>query len=164
MSSARNKADLITSTREEWAKLQKLISGIPDDVALRKDADDISIKDVVGHRAHWISLFFGWFKDGQAGKQVYFPAEGFKWSDIKAYNALIRAQQAGMSWEETRESLARAHAELMAFLESTSDFVLYSGPMRGAKNEWPVGRWAESAGPSHYRSATKYIRRRLKKS
>jgi len=30
--------------------------------------------------------------------------------------------------------------------------------MQGANNDWTTGRWAEAAGPSHYRSAAKFIR------
>lgn len=30
--------------------------------------------------------------------------------------------------------------------------------MTGANNDWAPGRWAVAAGPSHYRSAAKFVR------
>lgn len=55
-----------------------------------------------------------------------------------------------------------AHHKLMKFLTESSNDNLYGGPMKGANNAWTPGRWAEAAGPSHYRSAAKYTRSRLR--
>ena len=162
MPAATSRDDLLAVTERDFAKLAALIDGIGDAAALQKDADDTSIKDVIGHRAHWIDLFFGWYRDGQAGKTVEFPAPGYKWNQLKAYNAMIREKQAGLGWAEAKTLLKTRHEELVAFMRSTSDADLYGGPMRGANNDWTPGRWAEAAGPSHYRSAAKYIRARLK--
>ena len=159
---ATNKDELLTVTRKEFAKLDDLIGAVSDAQALAKDADDVSIKDVVAHRAHWIDLFLGWYADGMAGKTVFFPAEGYKWSDLKRYNADLRARQAKLSWDKARAMLRERHAALDAFIKNKRNATLYGGPMKGANNKWTPGRWAEAAGPSHYRSATKYIRARLK--
>ena len=161
MPAARTTTDLITVALKEFAKLEKLLDDIPPDVRLVKE-DDTSLKDIVGHRAHWIDLFLGWYRDGLAGKTVHFPAEGYKWNDLKRYNADLRARQAGLSWDDVRTQLKDRHADLMALVESASEDELYGGPMKGANNDWTAGRWAEAAGPSHYRSAAKYIRQRLK--
>jgi len=91
-----------------------------------------------------------------------FPAEGYNWDDPKRYNADLCAQQAAMDWDEARAYFQSAYAKLMAFLEAQSDDVLYGGPMQGAKNAWTPGRWAEAVGASHFRSASKYIRARLR--
>ena len=158
MPAAKTKTDLIRVTEAEFAKLARLISDIPEDQAMRKRDDDTSIKDVIAHRAHWIGLFLGWYRDGQAGREVYFPAQGYKWNELKAYNADLRRHQAGIGWNDARALLAEMHAELMGLVSSADETTLYGGPMKGANNDWTTGRWAEAAGPSHYRSAGKYIR------
>jgi hypothetical protein len=76
MPAATSRDDLLAVTERDFAKLAALIDGIGDAAALQKDADDTSIKDVIGHRAHWIDLFLGWYRDGQAGKTVEFPRAG----------------------------------------------------------------------------------------
>jgi len=159
---ATSKSELLSVTHKEFAKLEQALDQVPVDLRLQKDGDGTSLKDIVGHRAHWIDLFLGWYRDGLAGKEVHFPAEGYKWNELKRYNADLRAKQAALGWEEARSLLASKHADLAAFLERASDEDLYGEPMKGARNEWTAGRWAEAAGPSHYRSATKYIRQRLR--
>lgn len=157
---ATNKADLLAISEKEFNKLSALLDRVDDDLAMAKE-DDTSIKDVVGHRAHWIELFLGWYADGLAGKPVFFPAEGYKWNDLKRFNSDLRARQADLSWEDARALLNADYKKLTAFIDGCSDKALYGGPMQGANNQWTPGRWAEAAGPSHFRSAAKYVRARL---
>jgi hypothetical protein len=159
---ATHKTDLLALTDKEFAKLTKLTSTLNEAQALIKDTEDTSVKDIIAHRAHWIELFLGWYADGQAGKEVFFPAKGYKWNALKHYNADLRVRQADMDWASAQALLTRNHDALMAFLNDRSEEELYGGPMKGTQNHWTSGRWAEAAGPSHYRSATKYIRKRLR--
>lgn len=159
---AKSKTELLNITARDYEKLHTLLLGIDPDIAMVKRADDTSIKDVIAHRAHWIDLFLGWYADGQAGKDVQFPAPGYKWNELKRYNADLRARQADLTWANAISMLEERHAQLTELIASCSDAALYGGPMKGAKNNWTAGRWAEASGPSHYRSALKYIRKELK--
>ncbi|MGB7242629.1 MAG: ClbS/DfsB family four-helix bundle protein [Sulfitobacter sp.] len=152
-----NKTDLIDLTVKEYTKLTKLVVPL-DERQAALSVEGTSIKDTISHRAHWIDLFLGWYKDGMAGKEVFFPAKGYKWNDLKRYNADLRKQQAHLDWDAARRLLQDRHDRLSHFLSSITDSELYAGPMRGGHNNWTAGRWAEAAGPSHYRSATKFIR------
>jgi len=159
---ATQKADLLSTTEKEFIKLEKLLAPLGDTETLIRHEDDTSIKDIVGHRAHWIELFLGWYFDGQAGKKVYFPAEGYKWNELKSFNARLREKQQTLDWHQAHVLLQSNHARLVDFINNHSNEELYGGPMKGANNKWTPGRWAEAAGPSHYRSAAKYIRKCLK--
>lgn len=159
---AKNKRDLLLVTEREFAKLGTLLESVAASVATKKRQEDISIKDIVAHRGHWIQLFLGWYRDGMAGKEVFFPAKGFKWNQLKLYNAELRQRQAKLTWSAARKLLQRNHAKLLAFIEEHSDKELYGGPMKGARNDWTAGRWVEAAGASHYRSASKFVRQCLK--
>lgn len=159
---ATNRDDLLAVADKEFGKLTKLLDQVDPDHALVRDDDDVSIKDIVGHRAHWVELYFGWLEDGLAGREVFFPAEGYKWNELKRYNADLRSSQADLGWDAVRTMLADAHNRLRGFIADSTDEDLYSGPMAGANNDWTPGRWAEAAGPSHYRSASKYVRARLR--
>ncbi|MCV0423961.1 MAG: ClbS/DfsB family four-helix bundle protein [Roseibium sp.] len=159
---ATSKSELLEITRNEFDKLSKLIGPIDVSVAMKKDGEDTSIKDIVAHRAHWIDLFLGWYADGQDGKTVFFPAEGYRWNDLKRYNADLRKSQISMDWPEAKAFLQDRFHALHTFNENHTDEELYGGPMKGANNTWTPGRWAEAAGPSHFRSASKFIRSELK--
>lgn len=159
---AKNKTELLDVTQKEFAKLEKLLDLIDEKTALKKGADDTSIKDVIAHRAHWIALFLGWYADGLAGEAVYFPAEGYKWNDLKRYNADLRKRQRDLGWAGAVAILRTNYEALSSFIQASSETELYGGPMKGANNQWTPGRWAEAAGPSHFRSAAKFLRAELK--
>ncbi len=158
MPAATNRDDLLKVTSKEFEKLFKLLERIPDEFALRPFADGITIKDVIGHRAHWAELFFGWYDDGQAGCEMHVPARGYKWNQLKEYNAKLRMDQADLTYPEVREMLDHQHARLMGFIAGKTDEELYGAPMKGGGSKWTTGRWAEAAGASHYRSAAKFVR------
>lgn len=159
---ATTKQDLLTLTRTEYRKLGTILDTLPEKLRLANDGDGVSPKDIVGHRAHWITLFQGWYQEGQAGNPVDFPASGYKWNELKRYNADLRKQQSMMSWDDAISLLDARHGELLTFIEGLSQDDLYGHPMKGGRNDWTTGRWAEAAGPSHYRSAAKYLRQRMK--
>ena len=159
---ATNKEDLLKVTWTEYAKLQKLLGGITSQVAMIPDEEETTIKDVIGHRAHWIDLFLGWYRDGQKGLEVSFPAPGYKWNELKRFNADLRDRQKHLNWVQVQEMLQESHDALLDLLEGLSNDALYGAPMKGARNDWTTGRWAEAAGPSHFRSASKYLRSRLR--
>ena len=155
---ANSKSELIKVMQKEFQKLSTLIESIDAGTAMKKRDEDTSIKDVIAHRAHWIDLFLGWYEDGLAGKTVYFPAEGYKWNDLKRYNADLRRQQSDIDWSDAVTMLQESHDKLAAFIQKQTDDELYGGPMKGAYNAWTPGRWAEAAGPSHFRSASKFLK------
>ncbi len=161
---ATSKSELRTIAEKEFAKLVKLIEPIEDKIAMQPDpeADGTTIKDTIAHRAHWITLFRGWFETGQRGQKADIPAPGYKWSELKRYNADLRASQKDMSWSDAKSRLEANHQSLLEMIDTLDDDALYGGPMQGGNNKWTTGRWAEAAGPSHYRSAAKYIRARLR--
>ena len=159
---AKSKSELLDVAQKEFRKLAKLIDSIDANTAMRKGVDDTSIKDVVAHRAHWIDLFLGWYADGLAGKPVYFPAEGYKWNDLKRYNSDLRKSQSDLSWPMAVATLRTSYDKLTDFIQACSEEDLYGGPMIGANNAWTPGRWAEAAGPSHFRSASKFLRSSIK--
>lgn len=164
MPAATSKTDLHAICVAEFTKLETVLDKVPPSARLAPDADSggASIKDIVGHRAYWISLFLGWYRDGQLGKDVALPAPGYKWNELKRFNADLRAAQVDLDWEPARAMLRSNHALLLDFVDGGSEADLYGAPMQGGNNHWTPGRWAEAAGPSHYRSAAKYIRARLK--
>lgn len=164
MPAATNKSDLRAITVKEFAKLDSLLQNLPPPARLAPDpeADGTTPEDIVGHRAHWIALFLGWHRDGLAGKLVEIPAPGYKWNQLKAFNADLRRAQSGLTWDAACDMLRMSHGRLLGFIDDQDEAALYGGAMAGGRNAWTTGRWAEAAGASHYRSAAKYIRARAK--
>ncbi|MEX3016705.1 ClbS/DfsB family four-helix bundle protein [Gymnodinialimonas hymeniacidonis] len=158
MPAATTKAALLEVHDKEWRKLSALLEDVPDDLAEAKDADDTSIKDILTHRAHWIGLYFQWLEEGEDAQM---PDHGVKWNALKPYNAGLRERYAGVPFPKARETLTREAARLRDWIAAQDEDTLYAGPMPGGTG-WTRGRYAEAAGPSHFRSAAKYVRARLK--
>ena len=158
MPAAKNRLELLTVTKNEFAKLTRILETVSENNAVQSIDGAETILDIVLHRANWVHLFLGWVEDGRAGKQVSTPAEGYKWNQLKAYNAAVRQQYAEVGWVEARERLEAAHAALMTFIRDETDDTLYVPHLHPWMNDWTIGRWAEASGGSHYRSASKYIR------
>ena len=163
MPAATNKADLIVIMLKEHEKLKALLDKLDEATALWHDPEqECSAHEVLAHRAHWIGLFLSWYEDGKAGLEVVTPAPGYKWNQLKAYNAIVYETSHEYSWDGVRECFDRKHGTLMALLESLDDETLYTKHLYPWMNNWTLGRWAEASGSSHYRSAAKVIRKVLK--
>lgn len=158
MPAATNRLDLMNVTQKDFAKLAALLSDVGVGLAMQPFEDGVSIKDVIGHRAHWTGLFFGWYAQGRKTGAADIPAKGYKWNQLKDYNAQLRDEQADLSWDQVQAMLQDSHARLLVFVEGMSEADLYGEPMQGGGNKWTTGRWAEASGASHYRSAAKFVR------
>ncbi|MEO0382517.1 MAG: ClbS/DfsB family four-helix bundle protein [Pseudomonadota bacterium] len=157
---AIDKNELRAVTEKEFAKLIKLLDELNDDVANFRSSDgNVSIKQVIAHRVHWMDLFFGWYGDGKAGKEVQTPAPGYKWNQLKLYNAKVYEAAEKQSWPDVLAQLKERHTAFLAFIDGLNDDVLYAKHIYPWTNDWTLGRWAESSGASHYRSAAKFVRK-----
>lgn len=158
MPAATTKAALIDVCEMEFGKLTRTLDGVDEQLAEKRFEDGVSIKRTVAHRAHWIGLFQRWWADGQAGRAVHMPDSGVGWNDLKSYNAGLHERYGTLNWAATQAFLSGRHGALMTLLNSLDDAELYGEPMIGGNGKWTAGRYAESAGSSHYRSANKVIR------
>ncbi|WP_224823872.1 ClbS/DfsB family four-helix bundle protein [Cognatishimia sp. MH4019] len=164
MPAATTKTDLLSVLESEWGKLSNCLAQVSEDVALAPDDAGATIKDVLGHRAAWIELYLGWVAQSASGGPIFMPAEGYKWNMLPELNAKIRQDQSNLGWSDVVALLEARKAALVATLETSDDAMLYGGPMPGGNGKWTMGRYAEAAGPSHFRSAAKFIRARLRAS
>lgn len=155
---AQSKDELRALTQNEFAKLTKLLDTLDESKADFQSSDGVSVKQVIGHRVHWLDLFFGWYEEGLTGEEVEIPAPGYKWNQLKPYNAKVYEAAAAKSWVSVRSDLEARHADFLTFIDGLEDNVLYAKHIYPWTNDWTLGRWAESTGPSHYRSAAKFAR------
>ena len=163
MPAATNKTDLLAVFDKDLAKLRKTLDGVDEaKSSLSAPGDDTTIKGVIAHRTHWMGMFHGWYEDGVAGREVHVPAKGYKWNQLKEYNAPLYARGNETPWAELLSEFEAACGKLRRFLESCDDALLYTNGAYPWTGKWTLGRYAEASGPSHFRSANTYIRKALK--
>ena len=163
MPAATNKTDLLAVFDKDLAKLSKTLDGIDEDASMLSATDDTTtIKGVIAHRIHWMGMFHGWYEDGVAGREVHVPAKGYKWNQLKEYNAQLYSKGNETSWEELVSGFEAACDKLRRFIETHDDAELYASGAHAWTGKWTLGRFAEASGPSHFRSANTYIRKALR--
>jgi len=163
MPAATDKSDLLTIFDRDLANLFKTLDGVDEaKAALSAPDDDTTIKGVIAHRTHWIGMFFGWYEDGVADREVHVPAKGYKWNQLKEYNAPLYAKGNKTPWKELLSDFEAACKKLRRFIEVQQDDTLYTSGAYAWTGKWTLGRFAEASGPSHFRSANTYIRKALR--
>ena len=163
MPAATTKTDLLAVFDKELAKLRKTLEGVdPAQAALTAPGETATIKGVIAHRIHWMGLFHGWYEAGRAGREVHVPAKGYKWTQLKDYNAALYAQGDRADWAELLAEFDTACTRLRRFIEERDDTELYAAGLYDWTGKWTLGRYAEASGPSHFRSAAAYIRKALR--
>ena len=161
MPAAQSKTEFLTVFDKELAKLERLLDTMTPEQADWSD-DDVSIKGLIAHRIHWLDLFWGWYDAGADGQAVQTPAPGVKWNQLKAYNAPIYASGQDQDWAVLKTRFLKTAASFRDRIDVLEDQELYTTHQYDWTNDWTLGRWAESSGPSHFRSAAKAIRKILK--
>ena len=92
MARARTKAELLSFGEKEFERLIQLINTI--DPAMGEELiifDDRKLSDVIMHLVDWQNLLFGW--RNPTGVETAIPGEGYKWSDLPAFNQLFMKNQ-----------------------------------------------------------------------
>ena len=153
MAAAHNKSELMKVTAKEWDRIYPLLKDLPEELAVLPDEEGFSIKDVVVHRAHWISLFLRCYHDGWETLDALFPEKSYRRSDLKRYSLALRQREKDVSWPEALARLDAAQEELVALIDTLSDAQLYGGPMAGSHNSWRSERRAKAPGPHPLRLA-----------
>ncbi|WP_417804658.1 ClbS/DfsB family four-helix bundle protein [Thalassospira lucentensis] len=163
MPAATNKTDLLAVFDKELAKLRKTLDGVDEAKAsLSAPDDDATIKGVIAHRTHWMGMFHGWYENGVAGREVHVPAKGYKWNQLKEYNARLYAKGNQTPWSVLLAGFETACDKLRQFIAAQDEDTLYTSGAHAWTGKWTLGRYAEASGPSHFRSANTYIRKVLR--
>ena len=140
MPAATNKTDLLALFDKDLAKLHKTLDGIGEAQAcLATPDDDTTIKGVIVHRTHWMGMFHGWYEDGVPGREVHVPAKGYKWNQLKAYNASLYAKGNKTPWVKLLSDIEAACHRLRLFIETQEDSALYSSGAHPWTGKWTLG-------------------------
>ena len=84
----QNKNELIDAIQSTYDKLEKDINRIPLTICMKKEmsghAKDtlMSPYQLIAYLVGWADLVIDWNKKIEAGKDVHFPAENFKWTEL----------------------------------------------------------------------------------
>jgi hypothetical protein len=159
------KRALIADIEKEHDALVALLRQIPKSRYSEPGVwgDDWSLKDLVAHLAAWHSLFLTWFEDGLKGNTPAMPAPDYTWRDLPELNRNLQAKHHRRSAAAVRIEYDTGYRRIMSIIRSLPpERLLVAGHfVWTGKN--PLATYIGPNTASHYRFASRVIRRWLKK-
>jgi hypothetical protein len=159
MSRFTTKQQFLDEITKERAKLETLLSAIPDERKTEEVTDAMSVKDFLAHRAEWGAMMIRWYEEARAGTVPAVPSERFKWNQLKELNADIHARYRDAPLSEVTGHFTRVSDELYRLIENADEEELFTKKYYGFTGTSDLATYFNSATASHYRSAAKHIRK-----
>lgn len=165
MAKRLNKRDLQEEVLSERARLLEVLASLSVAQIARRGRNEANwaIKDVLTHIIDWEIRTLMWYRDGKAGRQVHLPAEGFKWSDIRALNESIRKKHSRKSVPSVLKELhASREATLAAIRDMKNSELTTLKYFNWTGNSWTLSDYLRANTASHDKWARTKIRRWLR--
>lgn len=160
----RSKLDLIDDIEKEHATLVALAESIGPERYAEPGAwgDDWTIKDLFAHLHEWAQMCLGWYRQGLTGEDFPAPAEGYKWSQTPALNQVIWEKHRDASWSSVRSRFEESHLEILELAKALTEEELLTPGHFSWTHKSQLATYLAANSSSHYRAATKFIRRWLR--
>lgn len=160
MARARTKAELLSFGENQFDRLIQLISKI--DPAVGEELiifDDRKLTDVIMHLVDWQNLLFGWLETANRGEKPVIPGEGYKWSDLPAFNQALYEKSKGKTLAESRALLGQSHKQAMALIQGMTESDLEEKGKFKSFGTSNLASYFASVTSSHYVWAIDLIRK-----
>ena len=160
-----SKHDLLDAIRREHEAFVDAAScvSVDDFAASGFWGDDWSLRDLFAHLTAWEQMFLRWHREGLAGQTPALPAPGYKWNQTPNLNAKIQETFAETPSATLRRAFDASFDEIHAVAQSlTEDELLKPGAFAWT-GKHAVVTYLGANTASHYRTATKIVRRALRR-
>jgi len=177
MPRATTKEDLINNAKENYEKLNELISKLsekelntPFDFSAdekKKEAHwkrDKNLRDILIHLYEWQQLLLNWVKANSNDERKPFLPEPYNWKTYPTMNVEFWKKHQNTPLEEAKAKLKESHKEVMALIEQFSNDELFAKGALAWTGTSPLGSYCVSATASHYDWAMKKIKMHIRTS
>ena len=160
-----NKAELTEAANTMFAKLWKLIDGMPEamqSAAFAFEDRDKNLRDVLAHLYEWHQLLLHWVKANLAGEARPFLPPPYHWKTYGEMNVGFWEKHQDTPYERSRDMLRQSHREVMALIEGFPDEGLFTKQHYGWTGTSSLGSYCVSVTSSHYGWAMKKLKNHIK--
>lgn len=126
--------------------------------------DGWALCDLVAHLAEWQRLFLTWYEVGLQGAKPEMPAPGYKWSETPRLNLSIWEKHRSRSPAEVMKDFEAGYARILQLVEDLPSHRLLAPGAFEWTGSNPLTTYLGANTASHYRFATKVIKRWLRAS
>lgn len=159
-----SKKEFVESVVEGHQAIIDLVQSVPRS-QLREAGvwgDGWTILDLLAHLSEWEQMFLGWYKVGKDGKHPILPAPGFKWNETPRLNHVIWDKHRLKSARQILDVFDASYREILMLIRSLSEAELLTPGHFAWTGKYPLTTYLAPNTCSHYRFATKILKRWLK--
>lgn len=171
MSRPTTKLDLISAAKDNYEKLNTLISKLSDEELKtsldfskdekKKEAHwerDKNLRDILVHLYEWHQLILNWVNSNQNGIDKPFIPEPYNWKTYGNMNVEFWRKHQTTPLEEAAMILQRSHEEVLNLAETFTNDELFSKGIYQWVGGSTLGSYFVSATSSHYDWAMKKLK------
>ena len=170
MARPTTKEDLLISAKENYEKLNELISKLsekelntPFDFSAgeKKEAHwkrDKNLRDILIHLHEWHMLILNWVNSNQNGEEKSFIPKPYNWKAYADMNVEFWKKHQNTPLEKATEMLNKSHNDVISLAEKFSNEELFSKNIFKWVGGSTLGSYFVSATSSHYDWAIKKLK------
>jgi len=160
----RSKDALVGDIDREYAALLRLLRTIPVEDYLQPGVwgDDWNIRDLLAHLFEWHRLLLGWYDAGTHGLDPEMPAPGYRWNETPRLNRAIWSQHQTSDPVVTLHCFQTSHSEVAELARSLSEAELLQPGFVAWTRRNPLATYVAANSASHYRFASRALKRWLR--
>ena len=171
MARPQTKEDLMIAAKENFEKLNTLISKMSDKELTtpfdfskdekKKEAHwkrDKNLRDVLIHLYEWHQLILNWVESNQKGEEKPFIPQPYNWRTYGDMNVEFWKKHQNTSLEDATKALQKSHKEVLKLAENFTNEELFSKKVYKWVGGSTLGSYFVSATSSHYDWAIKKIK------
>lgn len=156
-----SKEELLESIETEHDRFLALAATVPRQRYSEPEVwgDGWTLKDLFAHLTEWEQMFLEWYRLGLGGEEFPRPAAGYKWNQTPALNREIWRRYRGWSWKKVHERFETSYEEIVELVRGLSSEALLTPGHFEWTGEYPLTTYLAPNTCSHYRTATKILKR-----
>lgn len=123
-----------------------------------------SVKDILGHLIGWQRMNLSWYKDGERGEDPDVPGYGLTWNETPKLNSIIYHEHRDRDINDVLTEFESSHKKMLDLIDTVSDADLVRlGRYRWTGPSWTLSDYIRANTTSHYRWASKHIKRWMRR-
>ena len=158
-----SKEQLLEQIEDEHDRFLQLLASVPN--SRRRESgvwgDGWSVQDLVAHLMEWHLMFLRWYREGCEGGAPVLPAPGYKWNQTPELNRAIWRKHRGTASARIMQEFDRSYREIRAVVIDLPPAALLAPGHFGWTGKYPLTTYLAPNTSSHYRFATRILRRWL---
>ena len=160
----QSKTDLLEAIEREHATFVDLVEALPSRSFAEAGVwgDGWTIKDLCAHLTEWEQMLLRWYGDGMEGREPVMPAAGYKWNETPRLNKAIWRKHRDKSWRQVKKEFDSSYEEILKLAQLLDERELLAPGYFPWTKKLPLMTYVAANTSSHYRTATKLLRRWLR--